>query len=109
MILTLVPGETADPISVVQAESLKSFTVFPLTTPPTLIVGVESRPGELPGVTKDKDDGAEGAVVTTTPPPPTLESPPLQEARIIKVQKTEGDFQPQELSAKNRPNDRMTE
>ena len=105
MTLTLVSEETADPISgVAQAESLKSLTVFPLTTPPTLIVGVGSRPGELPGVTKDKDDGAEGAVVTTTPPP--LESPPLQEARSMRVQKTEGDFQPQEL---NTENDRMTE
>jgi hypothetical protein len=110
VILTLVSEETADPISVVvQAESLKSLTVFPFTTPPTLIVGVESRPGELPGVTKDKDDGAEGAVVTITPPPPPLESPPLQEARIMREQKTEGDFQPQELNAKTKPNDRMTE
>ena len=104
MILTLVPEEIADPISASQAESLKSFTVFPLSTPPTLIVGVESRPGELPGMTKDKDDGAEGVVVTTTPP--LRGSPPLQEARSIKVQKAEGNFHPEGLNSKN---DRMTE
>jgi hypothetical protein len=65
--LTLVPEDTADPISVVQAESLKSLTVFPLTTPLTLIVGVGLEPGEPCGVTKDNDDGAEGAVVTAIP------------------------------------------
>ncbi len=110
MTLTLVPKETADPISVVQAESLKSLTVFPLTTPLTLIVGVGLEPGEPCGVTKDNDVGAEGAVVTggaVTPPPPV--SPPLHEEKRIKAQTTEGDFQPQELRAKRKPNDRMTE
>jgi len=73
------------------------------------MVGVGLEPGEPCGVTKDKEVGAEGAVVTVTPPPPPLEPPPLQEARIMREQKTEGDFQPQELNTKNRPNDRMTE
>jgi hypothetical protein len=59
--------------------------VFPLITPSTLTVGVESRPGELPGVTKDRDEGVEGDDLD--PPPP------LQEYKRIKAQKTKGDFQ----------------
>jgi hypothetical protein len=62
------------------------------------MVGVGLEPGEPCGVTKDKDVGAEGAVVTTTPP--LIESHPLQEERSIKVHKTEGDFQSDELDAK---------
>ena len=69
------------------------------------MVGVGLEPGEPCGVTKDKDDGAEGAVVTAIP---LLElSPPLQEEKRIKAQTRGGDFQPQELNAKTRPNDRI--
>jgi hypothetical protein len=60
--------------------------VFPLTTPSTLIVGVGSRPGELTGVTKDKDDGAEGALLSPPLDPlVVLESEGLlQEAKEIR-------------------------
>jgi hypothetical protein len=63
-----------------------------MITPSTLTVGVESRPGELPGVTKDKEPGIEGEDLDP--------SPPLQAEKRIKAQKTNRDFQKDKLRGK---------
>jgi hypothetical protein len=91
---TLVSDAIALPISFLQLESLKSFTVSPLITPLTLIVGVKLRPDELSGSTKDNDDGAVTVTFSSSEPPL-----PLQEERRIKAQINEGNFQPQERRA----------
>jgi hypothetical protein len=81
-----VPDAIALPISLVQLELLNNFTVFPLETPATLIVGVKSKPEEVSGSTKTSDVGAEGTEGRVTPPSLDFSSP-LQEKRRVHKQK----------------------